>query len=414
MNFWIKTLVVLGILAAGTAAAWKPVTDYWNQRNQPKFRTVKVERGSLSAVVNSIGTVEPVLKVKVGAFVSGPIARLYVDYNDEVQEGDSLADIDPRIYQASVERDQAGLATRVADLHRVEARLQNAMNDEQRAKGLRADNEDFISDTEMDQFRFSRQALEAELELAKAAVQQAQATLNNSLANLNYTRIESPVAGVVIERKVDPGQTVAASFQTPELFTIAPDMRKEMHIFASVDEADIGLIREAKFKGQRVSFTVDAHPGEVFSGAIYQIRMSPTTTQNVVTYPVVVTTDNSDLKLLPGMTADLSFQVEQREGVLKVPNSALRFFPKKEHVRPADHGLLDGTAEAVTDAQNAQRQSAQEIAEATLRRRKRHVWVKEGTLLKAVQIQTGINDYRFMEIVGGELTEGQEIVYGVE
>ncbi len=414
MKFPWKTVLFLCLLTAGTAAAYQPAVKYWKDRNRPTFRTKKVSTGDIVSTVNSTGTVEPVLSVHIGSFVSGPITHLHVNYNDEVKKGDLLAEIDPRIYKASVERDQAGLATRKADLLRVKARLQNAINDEKRALGLRSDNPDFISGTEMDQYKFARMALEAEMEVIKASIKQAQATLNNSLANLGYTKITSPVDGIVIDRKIDPGQTLAAQFQTPELFIIAPDIRKEMHVFAAVDEADIGLIRKAKETGEQVVFTVDAYPGELFEGVIFQIRLSPTTNQNVVTYTVVVSTSNEELKLLPGMTADISFQIEEHNAVTRIPNAALRYYPKREHVREEDRKLLDGVDSSEDDRQNAESQPADAKAKASIKSRKRHVWVKEGEFLKAIEIETGISDYQYTEVLSGDVKVDQELVIGAK
>ncbi len=414
MRFPWKTVLFLCLLTAGTAVAYQPAVRYWKDRNRPTFRTKKVTTGDIVSTVNSTGTVEPVLSVHIGSFVSGPITHLHVNYNDEVKKGDLLAEIDPRIYKASVDRDQAGLATRRADLLRVKARLQNAINDEKRALGLRSDNPDFISGTEMDQYKFARIALEAELEVSEASIKQAQATLNNSLANLGYTKIRSPVDGIVIERAIDPGQTLAAQFQAPKLFIIAPDIRKEMHIFAAVDEADIGLIRKAKETGEQVEFTVDAYPGELFDGVIFQIRLSPTTNQNVVTYTVVVSTSNEELKLLPGMTADISFQIEEHSAVTRIPNAALRYYPKREHVREADRKLLDGVDSSEDDRQNAESQPADAKAKASIKSRKRHVWIKEGEFLKAIEVETGISDYQFTEVLSGDVKVDQELVIGVK
>ena len=189
--------------------------------------------------------------VKIGSFVSGPIESIFVDFNAEVKQGDLMAKIDPRIYDAAVARDRAALANQKATVEQTQAQLQQAINDENRSKLLRAENKDYISDTEMDQFKYKRQALEASLMVAQTAVDQANALLSTSSANLNYTEIIAPVDGMVIDRKVDPGQTVAATFQTPELFTLGPDMRKEMRVFASVDEADIGLIRREDRRANR-------------------------------------------------------------------------------------------------------------------------------------------------------------------
>src|SRR5262249_23457861 len=224
-------------------------------------------------------------------------------------------------------RDQAAVEIQKADLKRIEALLEQAKNNEKRAKQLAAINENYLSKTDMDQFYCARLTFEAQINLAKASIKQADANLKNSEANLGYTKIISPVDGIVIERKIDPGQTMAASFQTPEMFIIAPDMDKHMHVYASVDEADIGLISKAQEHDRVVKFTVDAWPGDIFEGKIYQIRKNSTTNQNVVTYPVVVKGPNPDLKLLPGMTANITFQIEVRENALRVPAAALRFFP---------------------------------------------------------------------------------------
>lgn len=415
MKLLLKIGIPLIVLVAAGLAAWQPAYTYWKERNRPKWRSAAVVRGSIVSVRNSTGTVEPVLSVQIGSFVSGPIEDLFVDFNDEIRKGDLLAKIDPRIYEAAVAGDQASLSIREAEVKRVKAELQRATNDERRSQELRAENEDFISDSEMDQYRFNRLSLEAQLNVAEAAVKQAQANLDNSKANLNYTEIRSPVDGIVIDRKIDPGQTLAAQFQTPELFIVAPDMRKEMYIFASVDEADIGLIREAQERDQPVHFTVDAYPDELFEGTIFQIRKSSNTVQNVVTYPVVVSAANPDLKLLPGMTANLSFRVDERNAVLKIPNSALRFYPPREHVREEDRKLLEGTEENDDESSSAETSlPADEKAKARRERVRRHVWIEAGEQLRAVEVVTGLSDFKFTELVSGDLKEEQKLVIGIE
>jgi HlyD family secretion protein len=256
--------------------------------------------------------------------------------------------------------------------------------------------------------------LEAQLKVADAAVQQAAAALNNSEANLGYTKIRSPVDGMVIKRSIDPGQTLAAQFQTPELFTVAPEMDKKMHVFASVDEADIGMIRRAQDEHRPVEFTVDAYPNDLFIGEIEQIRFSSTVTQNVVTYPVVVAAANPELKLLPGMTAELSFQIEEKVDVLCVPNAALRFYPALELVREADRHILEGAEEEAREEEETAELSAKELAAAGAKRNQRHVWVNEAGQLRAIPIVMGISDSRFTEVASGELAEGQELVTGVK
>jgi len=419
MRIWIKRLVyllILGGIAAGIYFAYPRVMAYWSKRRLPEFRFAPATRGDLVVVVNATGTVEPVERVVVGSFVSGPIEQLHVDFNDRVKKGDLLANIDPRIYEAAVARDEAALATAKAEVERVRALLHQALADEQRALALREMNPGYISQTEIDQYRYNAMALQAQLKVAEASVAQAEANLKNSRANLGYAEIRSPVDGIVIDRKIDPGQTLAASFQTPELFVIGVEMDKRMYIYASVDEADIGLIRRAAEEDQPVFFTVGAYPDDLFEGTICEVRLNPNTVQNVVTYPVVVEASNRELKLLPGMTANLSFQIEQHKDVLRVPNAALRFYPKTEHVHPDDRKILEGSEETWEDDQESSTamQSARERIAARKRRNRRHVWVFDGQWLRAVEITTGVSDYKYTEVLSGKLAEGQKLVIGVK
>ena len=415
MKTTIKLVLVIMILAGIGAAAYKPAVQYWEDRNRPEWRQAEVKRGRITSVVNATGEVKPVLSVLVGSFVSGPVVELHADFNDEVKRDQLIAKIDPRIYDAAVARDRATLNTRKAEVKRAEAQLQQAVNDEKRSLALHEENRDFISRAELDQFKFSRMSLEAQLDVAKMAVKQADANLANSLTNLEYTDITSPVDGIVVERMIDTGQTLAAQFQTPELFEIAPQMREKMHIYASVDEADIGLIRKAADEGQPVRFTVDAYPDDLFVGTIEQVRFSSTTTQNVVTYPVIVAAPNPDLKLLPGMTANISFQVAERKDVLKVPNAALRFYPDRKHVRKEDRKLLDGSDRSEDeDGTPESMLSADERAVVRQKRNHRHVWVVEDRFLRATEVVIGLNDNKFTELVSGEVETSQELVTGTK
>ena len=451
MRTLFKWIIVLAVLGGLGFAAYRPAMAWWKERNKVTFRTEKVSVGDLAAYVNSTGEIKPVQSVKVGAFVSGPITSLLVDFNDRVEKGQLLAEIDPRLPSAAVQREKASLATRRASVEQVQAQLQQARNDEKRAEELRAENRDFLSQAEFDRLHFARLGLEAQLEVAEAQVEQAEASLQDAEANLAYTKIESPVDGMIIDRKVDEGQTVASGFQTPELFTIAPRMEEVMHVFASVDEADIGLIREAQEQNRDVKFTVDAYPDEEFIGKVEQIRLSSTQIQNVVTYPVVVAAPNPDLKLLPGMTADLSFLIEEKADVLRVPNAALRFFPDKKHVRPEDHKILSGDATTKKDKDDDQSDESKSAdvddSDATSsdetdegsgdggdddgtenggskskkkakdrEGRIRHVWVKDGEKLRAIEIRTGLSDSEYTEVLedkSGELEDGQELVVGI-
>lgn len=435
----MRTLLILGIivaaLGAAAAAAYKPAMDYWQQQNMPKWKTAEVTRGDIISVVNATGTVKPALQISVGAFVSGPIDAEYqikdqngtplfdkdgkpkhiVEFNEEVKKGDVLAKIQDIIYQANYARDKANLDSRIADLARYKALHWQAKRDEWRALDLRDKNDKFIAQAETDKAQFARMSLEAQEKLADAAVKQAQAQLDFSQAQLEYCEIRAPVDGTIINRKIDPGQTLAAQFQTPELFVIAPDMEKHMYVHASVDEADIGLIRDARLKEFPVTFTVDAYT-DLFEGKIEEIRLSSSTTQNVVTYPVVIVAPNPDRKLLPGMTASISFEVDRRSDCVKIPNSALRFFPQPQHVRTEDKPLLEGRQDAQTEQEELPDSglAAQERAEARKKRSRRHVWVQDGFKLRAVEVHAGISDSHFTELVSGDLKPSDKLIIGIK
>jgi HlyD family secretion protein len=412
MKWWIF-LVLLTAMGAVGFVGYQPAMRYWAERNRTQFRTATCNMGSIVAVVNSTGTVKPVSQVTIGSFVSGPIESLSAEFNKEVKKGDVLATIDPRLYAANVARDEANLATKKAELERILADLKKAENQEARIKLVAKQNASFVSEAELDEAYFARLSLEAQKEIAEASIRVAEANLENSVANLEYCSIRSPVDGIVIDRKIDPGQTLAAQFQTPELFIIAPDMRKEMHVFASVDEADIGYIRAAEAAGLPVEFTVDAYPNELFLGTIDQVRQSSTVAQNVVTYPVVVSAPNDDLKLMPGMTANLSFRIDSRDKALRVPNAALRFYPERAMVHPADQKILDGEQQSQSEDNAAEEVPAGEKKVLQEKAATRHVWFEENGLLRAIEIRVGISDYRYTEVVGGDLKEGRQLVIGI-
>jgi HlyD family secretion protein len=411
---WLIIAAVLG----GTAYGFTLLpSGIWNRGRTSIYRELAISRGEVMAVVNSTGKVQPILSVQIGSFVSGPIKRTEVDFNSRVKAGDTLATVDPRLFEARIAQDEAALAHRMADKARVTALLEQARNNERRASELRKTKSTYISEAEIDQVIADRKALEAQLNLAAAAIKEAEAALSTSKTNLEYTVIKSPVDGIVIDRKIDPGQTVAAQFQTPVLFVVAPEMEKRMFVYAQVDEADIGLIRDAKERKQPVSFTVDAYPDDLFSGAVNQVRLNPETVQNVVTYTVVVEAPNRDLKLIPGMTASLSFQIEKHEDVLRVPNAALRFYPRPEQVHERFRPLLEGIdplgqPEEQTDARGGER-SAQQKVEASRTRNRRHVWVIDGNLLSAIEVVVGISDNEHTELISGELKEGAMLVSGL-
>lgn len=416
MRIFLTILLLTILLAAAGSAIYVPLSTYLIEMNRPKYRTIAVDEGEITLNVNATGTVKPIQRVSIGAFVSGPIAEIFVDFNEPVEKDQLLARIDPKIYEAVVLREKALLESRRAEVERAEARLQQAENDESRASKLLRQNPNFISEAEVDQLKFARLAASADLSVAKTAVRQAEANLGNSEVNLAYTEIRSPVAGIVIDRKVDVGQTLAAQFQTPELFVVAPEMDKTMYIYASVDEADIGLIRQAQLEKQPVRFSVDAYPDQVFEyGRIREVRLSSEEQQNVVTYPVIVETPNEDAKLLPGMTANLSFQIEQRKQVVKIPNAALRFYPpNRKRVHPDDFSILDGNEQVIEELsqQGQTKQSAEERTQLKRNSTRRHVWVSVGNFLRARAVKVGISDSRYTELVEGEVKVGDLLVVG--
>ena len=420
MRTLAKIFIPLILLGGAGYFAFPHVMAYWKARNKPTYRQAEVTRGEITSVVDVTGTIQPTLRVQIGSFVSGPIddSVELAEFNEQVTKGQLLAKIDPRIYLATVARDKASLTTREAELERVQAMLAQAENDEKRALALKETHEDFISETEMDQYKYNCQSLKAQVKVAEAGILQAKAGLELSTANLEYTDIKSPVDGVIIDRKIDPGQTLAAQFQTPELFVVAPDMEKEMYVYATVNEAEIGKIREAKSRGEKVHFTVEAYKGDLFEGTIHQVRLNPTEMQSVVTYPVVVSAANPDLKLLPGMTAKISFHIDTHKDTLKIPNGALRFFPQQpEQVRPEDRKLLDAGAAGMDEEDDEaadKDSSATERAAAEKERNKRHVWVLDGELLKAVEIVTGLSDAKYTELLSGEIKEKQKLVTGIK
>jgi HlyD family secretion protein len=413
MRRLLKWLFALAVVGGGLAAAGFFAQQYLKTKSTPKFTIAAVSTGRVETVVNSTGPIKPVQSVSVGSFVSGPIKEILVDFNDHVQEKQVLARIDPRLAKASLDREIAAIKTQQADLARIEAQLKLAKKNEERAIKLRLTNVDYISQQELDQLTYGVIGLEAQRTLALANIDAAQASVNNAKTNLEFTEIVSPVNGIVIDRKVDPGQTVASGFQIQEMFIIAPDMEKHMYVYASVDEADIGQIRSSQEQERRVTFTVDAYPEDVFTGKIFQIRKSATTTQNVVTYPVVIEAPNPGMKLMPGMTASISFQIDVRDNVTRVPMAAIRFVPPDHLIRPEDKQYLEGKAKK-DPKEGDEKLAAERRAEQARTRNKRVVWVQEGEKVRAIPITVGLMDGQFAELVTGDLKVGQELVTGLE
>jgi len=332
----------------------------------PSYRTEPVSRGDIQQAVTATGTVNAVTTVLVGTQVSGTIKNLYVDFNSRVKKGQLIALIDPEMLEAQAAQARANVGK--ADAAFLDADRTLKRNRELFTKNL-------IPRSDLD-------TAETNYESAKATLAQAKAALTVSETNLRYTRILSPVDGVVISRNVDIGQTVAASFQTPTLFTIAQDLTK-MQIHTNIAESDIGVVKV----GQAVEFTVDAYPDTTFKGKVWQKRQAPITVQNVVTYDVVIKVDNSDLKLMPGMTANVSIVITTQRDVLRITNAATRFrFPE----RPAGAG-------AGANAGSAEKKGPS-------------VWVLENGKPKRVSITPGISDGAYTEVASGDLKEGQQLI----
>ncbi len=372
LSFWVKLFVVLLLLAAAGAGAW-----LWNNNSEmpaeQRYRTRPVERGTLVQSVSANGTLNPVVLVTVGSQISATVVKLYADFNQRVKAGQVLAELDPALLLAAERQTLANLASARASL-----RLTRA--NEERLQQLFA--QEYISRQEMEQAVQAREAAEAQ-------VQVYEAQHSRDRANLHYTVIRSPVSGVVVDRQVDVGQTVAASLQAPVLFKIAQDL-KQMQINSAVAEADVGTIRI----GQEVDFRVDAFSDREFKGKVMQIRLNPTITSNVVTYNVVVSVDNPDEILLPGMTAYITITTETKQDVLMVPSAALRFRPagKAESPRTPSGPAAGATAGARKRAAGSQ------------------VHVLRGGKIEAVAVQTGITNGRVTEITGGDLREGDMAV----
>ncbi len=359
---------------------------YWYRQSageslEQRYKLQTIEKGDVTQTVSANGTLNPVVLVSVGTQVSGTVTRLYVDFNDQVEKGQALLELDDSLLAAQARQSSANVLN-------IAAALDLARANEVRMKALFE--QEYVSRQELEQAVQTRRSTEAQLAQARAAADKDQ-------VNLHYTTIRSPVSGVVVDRVVDLGQTVAASLQTPTLIKIAQDL-SEMRIDSSFAEADIGKIRE----GQKVRFTVDAFPNRNFQGEVQQIRLNPTTQQNVVTYNVRVSLSNPEHILLPGMTAYVSIGVASRQDVLLVPNAALRFKPTEAGER--------------SDAP-PQKPSGETSGEAKGKSRKRdsasgNVYRIENGELKAVSVQIGITDNRNTEVLGGELKVGDTVITG--
>jgi HlyD family secretion protein len=380
-----KVVGSLVVVAAAAAGGWAVLSKA--DKKPTGFLTAFIDRGTVIQSVATTGTLTAVTTVKVGSQVSGIIATLHADFNNQVKQGQVLATLDPTPFQATVSETKAQLErAQVAELDaQIKLKRQRALFE---AK--------LVSEDDL-------QSAKAVYDQAAAQVSQLEATLKKAETNLQYSVIRAPIDGVVVSRDYDVGQTVAASFQAPTLFTIAEDLSR-MQLTCQVDEADIGQVKT----GQTVRFSVDAYPEREFLGRVSQIRLSPQITNNVVTYPVIVEVDNKDLTLLPGMTADVRVQVAQTVNALRVPASALRFRPEllgmNGRTAVANGGSGGGTP-------SAGRGNGGAAAGRTAR-----IYLppaRAGEALRAVDFQPGLTDGQFVEVRNGALAEGEKIVVGL-
>lgn len=375
------------------------------RKPSPKYETARVERGRLTARVTSTGTVSALVTVQVGSQVSGRIKEIRVDFNSPVKKSQLIAKIDSALFEASVEQARANLVASRGNLVKAKVQAEDARRQLERARGLKA--RDLISQAELDTAQANADAAAAQIEVARGAVEQSRAALHQAEVNLAYTDILSPINGVVISRAIDVGQTVAASLQSPTLFTIAEDLRK-MQVDSSVAEADVGKLQPNIL----ATFTVDAYPTERFSGRIRQIRNAPQTIQNVVTYDAVIDVDNADLKLRPGMTANVTIIYAERDDALKVPNAALRFRPPPNVInepRMARQNREGGPSVRKRDMMSAM--AAEPGANpAQTGGDRRTVWVLRDDKPERVLVRVGVTDGTVSEVTEGDLHEGELVI----
>lgn len=437
-----KVIWIAVVLVVATGAILGLTVFRGGKNGEVKYRKEAVGRGDIEALVVTSGTLNPIEIVDVGAQVSGKVEKLYVDFNSQVTRGQVVAELDQEPLKMKIDQNEANYKSRAASLERAKVTLDQAQKKHERSKALFG--KELISIEEMDAAEASYLSAKTDLITAEASLAQAKSTLDLSKVDLSYSVIRAPVDGVVISRKINVGQTVQSSFQAPVLFQIATDLTK-MKVECSVDESDIGKVKE----GQKARFTVEAYQNETFQGVVQQVRFSPETVQNVVTYTTIVNLENPQKKLFPGMTATVSIIVGEAKDVLRVPNAALRFTPALtqpemekmlqemrdrmmagrpgqegqpagaptaagEQARPRGEGRPQGQAGPFTAAL-AQGGAGSGQAGRTRQQQMPRVWIlgKDGKLSMQF-LRTGVTDNSYTEILRSELKEGDEVLIGTE
>ena len=365
----MKKKIIIIILICLAALIFK------GKKDKTSYITKPLEKRTITQIVEASGTINPVQTVSIGSQVSGQISAIYVDYNSEVKKGQLLAEIDTSLFEAQVNQAKATIDNARANLAKIQATAANDRLTLNRYKNLYK--RGFIAKSELDLAESTYASDVAQIRAAQAQINQALASYSTAESNLRYTKITSPVDGVVISRAVDVGQTVAASFQTPELFSVAQDLT-QMQIEASVSEADIGKVK----KEQEVEYTLDGYPDETFRGKVSQVRISPTTVSNVVTYSVIIDVENDDLKLIPGMTANVSIITSRKENILCAQNAALKFTPNTDGKGP--------------------------------KYEKQGIWMLSDNTPKRVEVETGVSDESYTEIISDKLKDGDLIITEAE
>ena len=366
---YLKKRYVVSALVAVALVGWFGYNHF--QTHKVVYQTQKLDKCTITDVVEASGTINPVNTVSVGSTVSGLMKDIYVDYNSEVKKGQLLAQIDPSTFQASVDQNQAQISNAEANLAKLNAEMVYAQKTYNRYKNLYAKN--FIARSELDQAESDYLAKKASIGAQRASIAQARANYKTAMTNLGYTKIIAPVDGTIIKRAIDVGQPVAASFQAPELFTIAQDL-KEMQIEVNVSEADIGKVKE----GQDVEYTLDGYPDSIFHGKVTQVRLDSTTTSNVVTYTVIVSVSNEDLTLKPGMTANVSIITKKSQDVMCAPSIALKYTPEVNGQKYKNQGI----------------------------------WILKDDKPERIDIETGAADDSNIEVISKDLNFGDKVIIG--
>jgi HlyD family secretion protein len=391
---WIVVLAVLGL------AAWVAMSLFSSSPAQYTYQTADAKRGDLTVSVTATGTLQPVNQVDVGTEISGTVESVDVDFNDRVKRGQVLATLNTDQLSAKLRQSQAALELARANVQTAQATVLETRTKYNRLKTLAA--KGMASQDDLDTAAAAFTRANAAVEVAKAQVTQAQAQVDADRTSLQKAQIRSPIDGIVLKREVEPGQTVAASLQTPVLFTLAENLT-QMELNVAVDEADVGQVK----KGQKASFTVDAFPGRTFPAVIDQVRYAPQTVQGVVTYETVLLVDNSDLTLRPGMTATVDIVVGDYRNVLLVPNAALRFTPPATQAKSSGGSLFSRLFPRPRRSAPATREAGDAGA------RTQRVWVLRDGQPVAIPIQVGASDGQMTQVLSGDLQPGTALLTDV-